>query len=142
YMFSSSLIRHLPRSPLFPYTTLFRSSLGRIAQAMVIIISISVAIGQLEVKTDLLNTVIAIVLISVGLAAALALGLGSREIAGQILAGIYVRELYDVGQDIQVGEIRGQIAEIGTVKTIISAPDGQLVSIANKTLLEHRVDSR
>ncbi len=59
-----------------------------------IIISISVAISQLEVKTDLLNHVIVIVLITVGLAVALAMGLGSREIAGQILAGIYVRELY------------------------------------------------
>jgi len=27
----------------------------------------------------------------------LAMGLGSRDIAGQILAGIYVRELYQVG---------------------------------------------
>src|SRR5690606_16857080 len=72
----------------------------------------------------------------------LALGLGSREIAGQILAGIYVRELYEVGQDIQVGDIRGQIEEIGTVKTVLLTQDDQLVSIANKTLLEHRVDSR
>jgi small-conductance mechanosensitive channel len=120
----------------------YAASLGRVAQAMIIIISISVAIGQLEVKTDLLNTVIAIVLISVGLAAALALGLGSREIAGQIIAGIYVRELYDVGQDIQIGDIEGQIEEIGTVKTVLLTPDDQLVSIANKTLLEHRVNSR
>lgn len=120
----------------------YAASLGRVAQAMVIIISISVAIGQLEVKTDLLNTVIAIVLISVGLAAALALGLGSREIAGQIIAGIYVRELYEVGQDIQIGDIQGQIEEIGTVKTVLLTPDDQLVSIANKTLLEHRVNSR
>jgi small-conductance mechanosensitive channel len=120
----------------------YAASLGRVAQAMIIIISISVAIGQLEVKTDLLNTVIAIVLISVGLAAALALGLGSREIAGQIIAGIYVRELYEVGQDIQIGDIEGQIEEIGTVKTVLLTPDDQLVSIANKTLLEHRVNSR
>lgn len=58
--------------------------------------------GQLEVKTDLLNYIIAIVLITVGLAAALALGLGSREVAGQIIAGIYVRELYQVGQQVKV----------------------------------------
>ncbi|MCB2527425.1 hypothetical protein KQ738_18420, partial [Listeria monocytogenes] len=76
--------------------------LGRIAQWLVIIISISVAVGQLEVKTDLLNYIIAIVLITVGLAAALALGLGSREVAGQIIAGIYVRELYQVGQQVKV----------------------------------------
>lgn len=120
----------------------YANGLGRIAQGLVIIISISVAIGQLEVKTDLLNNVIAIVLISVGLAVALALGLGSRDIAGQILAGIYVRELYEVGQEVKIGEIEGQIEEIGTVKTTILTESGELVSLANRMLLEHQVSSR
>jgi small-conductance mechanosensitive channel len=114
----------------------------RIAQGLVIIISISVAIGQLEVKTDLLNHVIVIVLITVGLAVALAMGLGSREIAGQILAGIYVRELYQVGQHVRVGEVEGQIEEIGTVKTTVLTDDGDLVSLSNRILLEQQVSSR
>ncbi|ARS49102.1 transporter [Ectopseudomonas mendocina] len=120
----------------------YAHGLGRVAQGLVIIISISVAIGQLEVKTDLLNNVIAIVLISVGLAVALALGLGSRDIASQILAGIYVRELYQVGQQVQVGEVEGQIEEIGTVKTILLTEAGELVSVANRVMLEQRVNSR
>ena len=120
----------------------YANGLARMAQGLVIIISISVAIGQLEVKTDLLNNVIAIVLISVGLAVALALGLGSRDIASQILAGIYVRELYEVGQQVQVGEVEGQIEEIGTVKTTLLTDAGELVSVANRTLLEQRVSSR
>ena len=109
---------------------------------LVIIISISVAVGQLEVKTDLLNYIIAIVLITVGLAAALALGLGSREVAGQIIAGIYVRELYQVGQQVKVGDVEGTIEEIGTVKTILLTEEGELVSLANRLLLDQRVTSR
>lgn len=120
----------------------YANGLARIAQGLVIILSISVAIGQLEVKTDLLNNVIAIVLISVGLAVALALGLGSRDIAAQILAGIYVRELYDVGQQLKVGEVEGQIEEIGTVKTTLLTDDGELVSLSNREILEQRVSSR
>ncbi|AOE86218.1 mechanosensitive ion channel family protein [Pseudomonas sp. TCU-HL1] len=120
----------------------YAHGLGRIAQGLVIIISISVAIGQLEIKTDLLNNVIAIVLISIGLAAALALGLGSREIAGQILAGIYVRELYQVGQQVKIGDVEGQIEEIGTVKTLLLTDEGELVSVSNRTLLDQRVTSR
>ncbi|WP_061237608.1 mechanosensitive ion channel domain-containing protein [Ectopseudomonas composti] len=120
----------------------YAHGLGRVAQGLVIIISISVAIGQLEVKTDLLNNVIAIVLISVGLAVALALGLGSRDIASQILAGIYVRELYEVGQQVQVGDVEGQIEEIGTVKTTLLTDTGELVSVANRVMLEQRVNSR
>ena len=81
-------------------------------------------------------------LITVGLAAALALGLGSREIAGQIIAGIYVRELYQVGQEVKVDDVEGIIEEIGTIKTILMTDEGELVSIANRVLLERRVTSR
>ncbi|HHW1919288.1 TPA: mechanosensitive ion channel family protein [Pseudomonas aeruginosa] len=119
----------------------YANGLGRIAQWLVIIISISVAVGQLEVKTDLLNYIIAIVLITVGLAAALALGLGS-QVAGQIIAGIYVRELYQVGQQVKVGDVEGTIEEIGTVKTILLTEEGELVSLANRLLLDQRVTSR
>ena len=122
----------------------YASGLGRIAQGLVIIISISVAIGQLEVKTELLNYVIAIALISVGLAVALALGLGSRELVSQILAGIYVRELYGVGQHVRLEglDLEGEIEEIGTAKTLLLKDDGERVSVANRVLLEQRVDSR
>ncbi len=122
----------------------YASGLGRIAQGLVIVIIISVSIGQLEVKTELLNYVIAIALISVGLAVALALGLGSRGLVSQILAGIYVRELYEVGQHVRLGdlEIEGAIEEIGTAKTLLLTDDGELVSIANSVLLERAVSSR
>ncbi len=120
----------------------YANGLARIAQGLVIIISISVAIGQLEVKTELLNYVIAIVLITVGLAVALAFGLGSRELVAQILAGIYVRELYEVGQRVSLADLEGQIEEIGTVKTLLLTDDGELASVANKVLLEQRVGSR
>ncbi|MNS38333.1 hypothetical protein D3C72_705790 [compost metagenome] len=113
----------------------YSAGLGRITQGLVIIISISVAISQLEVKTDLLNHVIVIGLITVGLAVALAMGLGSREIAGQILAGIYVRELYQVGQQVRIGEVEGHIEEIGTVKTTLLTDDGELVSLSNRERL-------
>lgn len=120
----------------------YAGGLGRVAQWLVIVISISVAISQLEIKTDLLNHVIVIALITVGLAVALAMGLGSRDIAGQILAGIYVRELYQVGQHVQVGEVEGYIEEIGTVKTTVMTGEGELVSLSNRVLLAEKVSSR
>ena len=120
----------------------YSAGLGRIAQGLVIIIIISVAIGQLEVKTELLNYVIAIALISVGLAVALAFGLGSRELVSQILAGIYVRELYEVGQRVRIEELEGSIEEIGTAKTLLLTDEGELISVANRVLLEQRVGSR
>ncbi len=120
----------------------YAAGLGRVAQSMVIIISISVAIGQLEIKAELLNYVVAIVLLSVGLAGALALGLASKGIASQIIAGIYVRELYEIGQQVKVGDAEGRIEEMGTVKTILLNDDGEWFYIANRVLLEQQVTSR
>lgn len=117
----------------------YAAAMGRVAQSLVIIISISVAIGQLEIKAELLNYVIAIVLLSIGFASALAIGLGCRDIAGQIIAGIYVRELYQLGQQITIEETSGVLEEIGTVKTIIRTDEGALVYIANRVMLEQQV---
>lgn len=120
----------------------YSAALGRLSQGLVIIISISVAIGQLEIKAELLNYVIAIILLSVGMAGALAIGFGCRGIAAQIIAGIYVRELYELGQQVEVDGIAGTVEEMGTVKTIIQTPQGELVYFANRTLLELHVVSR
>ncbi|SDS26989.1 Conserved TM helix [Halopseudomonas xinjiangensis] len=117
----------------------YAAGLGRLAQGLLVIITASLVIGQLQIETELLNTVVAIVLISFGAAAALALGLGSRSVVTQILAGIYVRELYEVGDRIHVGDAEGVIDEIGTVKTSLVDDEGRVVSIPNTSLLDQRV---
>ena len=117
----------------------YANGIGRFVQGLLVIITVSLAIGQLQIETALLNMVIAIVLITFGMAAALALGLGSRDLVAQIIAGIYVRELYQPGDDIAVGDVEGVIEEIGTVKTQILNADGQLISVANRELIEQRV---
>ncbi|MEH6389327.1 MULTISPECIES: mechanosensitive ion channel domain-containing protein [Pseudomonas] len=117
----------------------YAGGLGRFAQGLLVIITVSLAIGQLQIETGLLNTVIAIVLVSFGLAAALALGLGSQQIVAQIIAGVYVRELYQVGDRIQVGGVEGVIDEIGTVKTSLVDDSGAVISLSNRVLLNERV---
>ncbi|MCB1685611.1 MAG: mechanosensitive ion channel family protein, partial [Pseudomonadales bacterium] len=77
--------------------------LGGAAYGLLVIIVVTLAIGQLELETEILNQVIAILLISLGGAAALAFGLGSREVAGNILAGTYARELYREGDRLVIG---------------------------------------
>jgi len=53
-----------------------------------------------------------------------------------------VRELYQVGQQVKVADVEGIIEEIGTIKTILLTDEGELVSIANRILLDQRVTSR
>ncbi|MCJ8167820.1 mechanosensitive ion channel family protein [Atopomonas sediminilitoris] len=120
----------------------YAHAMGRLSQGLVLIITISVAISQLQIKTELLNLVIAIVLVTFGLAAALSIGLGSRQVASQILAGIYIRELYEVGEEITLDAVCGEIEEIGTVKTVLLLASGERLTIPNRLLLEGCVKSR
>lgn len=117
----------------------YAAALGRLAQGLVIIISISVAIAQLEIRAELLNYVVVIVLLTAGLAVALAVGLGCRDLIGQIIAGIYVREMFRLGQKVSIDGMQGTIEEIGTVKTVLQNEQGELLYIANRNLLEQQV---
>lgn len=117
----------------------YAGGISRLVQWLLVIITVSLAIGQLQIETQLLNTVIAIVLVSFGAAAALAMGLGSRETVSQIIAGVYLRELYQVGDRIKVEDREGVIEEIGTVKTTLVDDEGRFISIANRTLLDKPV---
>ncbi|WP_193076074.1 mechanosensitive ion channel family protein [Pseudomonas sp. FME51] len=117
----------------------YAGGISRLVQGLLVIITVSLAIGQLQIETQLLNTVIAIVLVSFGAAAALAMGLGSRETVSQIIAGVYLRELYEVGDRIRVEGAEGVIEEIGTVKTTLMDAEGRLISVANRTLIDKPV---
>ena len=87
--------------------------------------------GQLEVKTDLLNYIIAIVLITVGLAAALALGLGSREVAGQTGCRNLRPRAVQVGQQVKVGDVEGTIRRDRYGQDHPADGRGRLQSLAN-----------
>ncbi|WGK63176.1 mechanosensitive ion channel [Halopseudomonas sp. SMJS2] len=117
----------------------YAGGISRLVQGLLVIITVSLAIGQLQIETQLLNTVIAIVLVSFGAAAALAMGLGSRDTVSQIIAGVYLRELYQVGDRIKVEDREGVIEEIGTVKTTLVDDEGRFISIPNRTLLDKPV---
>lgn len=69
------------------------------------------------------------------------LGLGTRDPASNILAGVYARDLYRSGDRIEIEDIAGTLDQIGTVKTRIAAADNRMVSIANRVLIEKRVTS-
>lgn len=113
--------------------------LGGAAYGLLVIIVVTLAIGQLELETEILNQVIAILLISLGGAAALAFGLGSRAVAGNILAGTYARELYREGDRLVIGEVRGTVTQVTALKLEIRTESGDLVTLPNSEVVNSTV---
>lgn len=110
-------------------------NLGSLAYGIVVIIVMSLAIGELDIEILLLNAIIIIVLAALGLAGALSLGLGTRALSKDIVSGVYAREIVRQGNTIEFGGQVGVVEEVSTVKTSIRLEDDSLLSIPNSQLI-------
>ena len=62
--------------------------LGKIASTIVIVFSVMIAMEQLNIAAAIINAVITIIFASMGLAFAIAFGLGSKDIAAKIISDL------------------------------------------------------
>jgi hypothetical protein len=63
------------------------------------------------------------------------LALGSKDVAYNILAGVYVRKSIEAGGCIDVDHVSGKLVEIGTVSSTIETETGPVL-VPNRRLLE------
>jgi len=112
----------------------YAKALASLVHGILLVITVTLAIGQLDIETGLLTAIISILLAAVGVALALALGLGTRELTSEVVAGMYVRDLFKVGDHITMGEISGVLVQVGAVKSMIQ-DNGVEISISNSELL-------
>lgn len=139
-LFVAGFVRTAIETALSSMNLGYERVIGNIIYGIIVIVVISLAIGQLEIETDLLNEVVVIFLFCGAAAVALSLGLGTRDVAGSVVAGVYVRELFQVGDTIKVGEVKGAVVEVGSTSVLIQAADGVCTSIPNRQLLDEQVE--
>jgi small-conductance mechanosensitive channel len=113
----------------------FPVPLGQLAQVVTLAIFGIMALAQLGVAAGILFTVIAILLAAAAATFALAFGLGGREVAKALNAGRFVRNAFEVGQTITIGDVRGEIIAIEPEATVIGTADGS-VRVPNNMLIE------
>ncbi|WP_185235363.1 mechanosensitive ion channel family protein [Teredinibacter franksiae] len=138
-LFVAHFVRDLIRSGAEGIGVEYAKPLSSAVYGILFVVIVSLSIGQLEVDTGLLDNVISILIGAIGIAAALSLGLGTRDLAANILAGVYARDLYSAGDQMQVEDVEGTLDSIGTVKTQIQQHNGALVSVSNKSLIDAKV---
>ncbi len=114
----------------------------RIVFVSVAVIAALLAASQLGLNTYVLIILAVIVLSTVGLVAAFALGHGLAPLSGNIAAGRYVQDDTAVGDVISVDGIEGTVEELGYASITLRSEDGYLYRIPNRTLLENVVRKR
>ena len=112
--------------------------LGQAVRYVLIIFVFILAIGQLGIETTLLTTVLVVLITATTLALALAFGIGSRDLARNIMAGMHLKDAFSLGQTIKVGEVGGKLVEIGSAKSLIDT-EGGLISVPNTLLMDEQV---
>ena len=111
-------------------------TLGNLVYGTMVTVIVLVALEQLEIETVLLHNIIMLVVGGMMLMLAVAVGLGSRDVARNLLNGIYAREQFKQGDVIEVDGITGVVSEVGALSTLITVDEGELVSIPNSTLYQ------
>ncbi len=85
-MFFAALIGAVVRTTASNAGISNAKNLGQIAQVSIVVFAVLITLGQLGVRTLILDQAILVLLASLGLGLALAFGLGSKEIAGRIMS--------------------------------------------------------
>ena len=115
------------------------SNIRRIVFATVVTITTLVAASQLGLNTVLLITLAIVLLATIGIAAALAVGQGLVLLSGNIAASRYVQDGIEQGDTIFVNDVEGTVEELGHASLTIRSEDGYLYRIPNQTLLQNIV---
>ncbi len=112
--------------------------LGQAVHYVLLIFVVILALEQLGVETTLLTTATIALIGATALALAVAFGLGSRELARNIMAGFHAKEEFTIGQTLSVRGHTGRLVGITSVKAVIETEDGR-VSLPNSVLTDEEV---
>ena len=115
------------------------SVIAKVVYWIIFGLAIILAADQMGIQTAALQRLLLVVLLIVGVATALAIGLGGNRLAGSVIAGRYVEDRFQVGDRIEVEQLRGTITDVGLASTAIETDDGDAIEIPHTFLLEHPV---
>ena len=116
----------------------FAPVLGRIVSALIVFVAGLMAVTQLQIDTDIIRSVVLVLLAGAALALALSFGLGTRDITRNLVAGFYARKLFRPGQKITIEQTTGTLLGISPLQVLVEVDD-EVTTIPNSVFLETAV---
>ena len=109
----------------------YSRALSNLAFGFLLLLVIILAIRELGVETSLLEDCVKIAMVGISLALAIALGLGLHQLTRNIVSGVYARDLYQSGSQIDFDGELTTVVGVGSVTTKLQKTDGSFVMIPN-----------
>jgi hypothetical protein len=112
--------------------------ISRLAGLVILFVIGVMAMELVGIDTAIITTNISIILGSLMICVAIAIGLGSVEIVKRILFGFYFRKNFQIGQVIRFEDVSGRIVKMDNISITIEQEDSKLV-IPIRDLVDRRV---
>lgn len=116
----------------------FAPSLGKVVSSLILFVLGVMAIGQLQLDTEMVRLVSTCILAGFALAFGLSVGLGTREITRNIIAGFYARKVFRIGEVMEIKGETGVLKSI-TPTQVLLEKDGRIIAISNRVFIEEVV---
>ncbi len=116
----------------------FARQLGSLVSGLILFVVGIMAISQLRFDTDMVRIVTVCTLSGLALAFGISIGLGSRDLTRNVLAGFYARKIFKPGDPIEIRGHRGVLRTITATQTLIDQETG-VVSVANSVFLDETI---
>lgn len=113
-----------------------RRALGRIVRFTIVAGAVLIAADQVGVRITFLAIFAAAVALTLGGGVAIAVGLGAREHVANLIAAHHLREAFEVGQVLRVGEHEGRLLAVTATGFVIESEQGRTVLPARVLALQ------
>lgn len=124
YIFSSLLKEMILHSNLVNAQQ--RDFLARAVHTLLMITIVLIGLDQIGVDITVLTILFTIVIGSLIGSIALAVSLGARYAVSNFIGAHYLRQSYQAGQIVRIGEQQGKILELTTTSIILETPQGSM----------------
>lgn len=115
------------------------TTLGNLVYGIMVTVVVLIALEQLNIRTELLHNIIMLVVAGIMLALVFSVGLGSRDVSNNLLSGIYARDHFKPGDEINIADMTGIVQEVSTLNTLIKVSETSVISVPNADLYKHSV---
>lgn len=111
-------------------------TLGSMASGLILFVTGIMALAQLQIDTEMIRIVTICALGGIALAFGLSIGLGSRDVTRNMIAGFYARKVLRPGDRVTIGQRTGTLVMITPTQTVLQGPADEEVAVSNGVFLD------
>lgn len=110
--------------------------IARLAQAATFLTALIIGLNQLGIDVSFLTLMLGVSTASLLIGFAIAFGLGAKTLVSNLVAAHYLREQFEPGQKVRIGEQEGTVLEVSSTALIIDTAAGRTSIPANRSQQE------